>query len=315
MADRPVRRILVIKLGALGDIVLSFMAFGAIRRHHPEATIVLLTTPPFEELANKSGWFDEVWPLGRPGNWHVGEWLTLARRLRGGKFDQVYDLQRSGRTRRYRRLMTWLGGGGARWPAVGPRGELIALGDPRSEPIHTAERHMEYLTQAGITDTTPADLSWLTSGFPERFGLSDGFLLLAPGGSPHRPEKRWPAERFAELASRVAMEGTRPVLIGTQAEAAVNSAIAAASPEAMDLTGKTSLFDIAAMATRAQIAVGNDTGPMHLIAAAGCPSVVLFSDASDPARTAPRGPYVVVMRKPNLADLPLTEVAAAMRLR
>ena len=111
------------------------------------------------------------------------------------------------------------------------------------------------------------------------------------------------------------MEGVRPVLIGAQAEAAVNSTIAAAAPEAIDLTGKTSLFDIAAMATRAKIAVGNDTGPMHLIAAAGCPSVVLFSDASDPARTAPRGPYVVVVREPNLADLPLTEVAAAMRLR
>ncbi|OYW09809.1 MAG: ADP-heptose--LPS heptosyltransferase, partial [Rhodospirillales bacterium 12-71-4] len=57
--------ILVIRLGALGDLVQSFGPFAAIRAHHPEARIVLLTTPPFAGLARRSPWFDDVWADGR----------------------------------------------------------------------------------------------------------------------------------------------------------------------------------------------------------------------------------------------------------
>ena len=314
MSDSPARRILVIKLGALGDFILSFTAFSAIRRHHPQARIILLTTPPFKDLARKSGWFDEVWTDGRPKNWNLRDMLRLIRRLRRSGLDLVYDLQSSGRTLRYRRLMALPFGSTASWPGAA-HGGLMPAGDPRPEPVHTIERQIEQLSRAGITDIAQPDLSWLTAGYPGRFGLKDGFVLMAPGGSAHRPEKRWPAERYAELARRVAREGRRPVLLGAKAEREVNRRIAAATPEVMDLTGKTNFFDIAAMATHAKVAVGNDTGPMHIIAVAGCPSVILFSDASDPARTAPRGRYVVIMREKNLADLELTEVAAAMRLR
>jgi ADP-heptose:LPS heptosyltransferase len=81
------------------------------------------------------------------------------------------------------------------------------------------------------------------------------------------------------------------------------------------LTGQTSLADIVALANGAAAAIGNDTGPMHMIAAAGCPSVVLFSAASDPTLSAPRGPAVSVLQREQLDDLPVDEVAAALRLR
>jgi ADP-heptose:LPS heptosyltransferase len=58
--------------------------------------------------------------------------------------------------------------------------------------------------------------------------------------------------------------------------------------------------------------VGNDTGPMHLIATVGCPSVVLFSNESDPALCAPRGRSVTILRRPNLSSLPVADVAAAL---
>ena len=81
----------------------------------------------------------------------------------------------------------------------------------------------------------------------------------------------------------------------------------------------TSFIDIIALARDAAGAVGNDTGPMHLIVAAGCPSVVLFSDESDPALCAPRGPEgaapVTVLRRGSLEDLALGEVDAALSLR
>ena len=88
---------------------------------------------------------------------------------------------------------------------------------------------------------------------------------------------------------------------------------------ARNLCGETSLIDVIALARGAAGAVGNDTGPMHLIAAAGCPTVVLFSRASDPGLCAPRGrrgeESVAVLRRGSLEDLMVGEVAEALRLR
>ena len=83
-------------------------------------------------------------------------------------------------------------------------------------------------------------------------------------------------------------------------------------PAALDLTGRTSLLDLGGLLGRAALAVGNDTGPMHLIAAAGCRALVLFSRASDPALCAPRGRDVRVLRRPDLATLEPAEVLRAL---
>jgi ADP-heptose:LPS heptosyltransferase len=117
-------------------------------------------------------------------------------------------------------------------------------------------------------------------------------------------------EKYAALAQTLAGQGIEPVLIGGGEEAPLARAIAAACPKARNLTGETSLADIAVLAQGAAGAVGNDTGPMHMIAAAGCPSVVLFSADSDPALTAPRGSAVTVLRRDRLDALPVDEVAA-----
>jgi ADP-heptose:LPS heptosyltransferase len=103
-----------------------------------------------------------------------------------------------------------------------------------------------------------------------------------------------------------------PVLLGTEAEVGALAEIARACPAARDLCGETGFAEIAALARGARLAVGNDTGPMHLIAAAGCPSLVLYSADSDPARTAPRGPKVAILRERSLADLKLDRVLAAL---
>jgi ADP-heptose:LPS heptosyltransferase len=109
------------------------------------------------------------------------------------------------------------------------------------------------------------------------------------------------------LATLLAKRGFGAAVLGGPDE----TGIAGALPGARDLTGQTSFADVVALARGATLAVGNDTGPMHLIAAAGCPSVVLFSSASDPALCAPRGRAVTVLRKPDLARLSVDEVEAA----
>lgn len=79
---------------------------------------------------------------------------------------------------------------------------------------------------------------------------------------------------------------------------------------ARDLTGRTDFAQLAVLGAKAVLAVGNDTGPTHLLAAAGAPTIALFSDASDPELCGPRG-HVAVIRSPDLKALPVSTVASA----
>lgn len=303
-------RILVIKLGALGDFVMALGPFSAIRRAHPAARITLLTTRPYADLARASGYFDDVWIDDRPRLVAVPSWLALRRRLRGGGFDRVYDLQTADRTNWYFRLM---GPKRPEWSGIAA-GCSHPHADPDRDSMHTVERQRAQLAAAGIADVPSPDLAWM-DGEIARFDLTRPFVLLVPGGAPHRPRKRWPAEHFAALAADLAGRGLQPVVIGGDAERPLADTITTSCAKAVSLAGATALVDIAALARAAAGAAGNDTGPMHLIAAAGCPALVLFSNDSDPALTAPRGGDVGVLQRPNLADLPPVEVAGAVRLR
>ena len=314
MTGGPVRRVLVVKLGRFRDFVLAFGAFNAIRRHHADAHIILMTTRRYGEPARKSGWFDEVWEDGAPAWGRLGKVVGLIRRLRRTPLDLVYDLDNSQRTGRYRFWMREFWGNKADW-SYSSRGFLPFLRASQNIPEHYVEQLGRQLADVGIVDMSSPDLSWLATGYSGRYGLQDGYVLIAPGGAFARQGMGWPVGRFSELARRLAIEGRRPVIIGEQADAAANQIIAAASPEAMDLTGKTSLFDVAVLGTHANAALGNDSGVVHLLAAVGCSTAVMLSAASDPDRDAPRGRYVVMLRKENLADLPVSEVAAALRLR
>lgn len=308
-------RILVVKLGALGDFVLAMGPFAAIRRHHAGAHITLLTIPSLVELGQACGYFDAVWSDSRPGLWNFPGWLALARRLNGGAFDRVYDLQTSDRSSLYFRLMSPPFGRQPQWSGIA-RGASHPHANPRRDFMHTVERQKEQLAMAGIHDVPPPDLSWIAAD-GARFGVRPPYVLLVPGSASHRPDKRWPAAQFAALAGQLAQQGHEPVLLGAAAERAVIDSIAGQVPAARNLCGQTSYSDIIALARGAAGAVGNDTGPMHLIAAAGCRTVVLFSAASDPDLCAPRGPVadgVTVLRRQTLAELPIGQVANALGL-
>jgi ADP-heptose:LPS heptosyltransferase len=313
MAADSRERILVIKLGALGDFVLATGPFKAIRRAHPNAYLVLLTIPSLAGLGRATGWFDEVWTDARPSFWNVSGWWALARKLNGAKFSRVYDLQTSDRSSFYFRLMSPPFGPAPEWSGIA-KGASHPHANPQRDALHTVERQKEQLAAIGIADVPPPDLAWASADL-SRFDLPPSYALLVPGGSAHRPEKRWPATHYAELARRLSAIGTTPLLIGANAERAELGAIAVAAPGAGDLCGQTSFTEIIALARGARLAVGNDTGPMHLIAATGCPTVVLFSHASDPALCAPRSPVgesVTVLRRPDLAGLMPDEVLAAL---
>ncbi|MGY8959146.1 MAG: glycosyltransferase family 9 protein [Alphaproteobacteria bacterium] len=309
-AAQNMQNILVIKLGALGDFVQALGPFAAIRHYHRDSRITLLTTQPFEGLAAQSGYFDDIWIDDRPALWRIGAIFDLRQRLRGGAFDRIYDLQTADRTNFYFRL---LGRPKPEWSGIAP-GCSHPDANPDRDALHTIERQRGQLKAAGIEDVPLSDLSWLPRG-SEKFDLPQGFVLLVAGGSAHRQDKRWLATRYAQLARQLAATGRQPVLLGGGADRAATAEIAESCPGVIDLTGKTSLADIAALAGAAAGAVGNDCGPMHLIAASGCPSLVLFSHASDPALCAPRGADVAILRRASLEDLDVNAVEAALRLR
>ena len=297
-------RVLVIRLGALGDFFLSFGPFAAIRRRHAADEVTLLTTAPFAALARRAPWFDRVEVDTKPGLLNIAGLLRLRRQLAG--FDFVYDLQTSGRSSQYFFLA-----GRPPWSGI-VSGGSHPHANPRRDAMHTLERQREQLATAGVADFPPPDLSWLLHG--PALEVPTPYVLLVPGAAPGRPRKRWPAERYGALAALLAGGGLVPVVLGTAAEAGLAATIRAACPAAIDLTGQTALSDLPGLAAGAALAVGNDTGPMHVAASVGCPCVVLFSADSDPALTAPRGPggsWPVVVRAADLAGLAVEDVVVA----
>lgn len=304
-AASAIDRVLVIKLGALGDFLLALGPMQAIRRDHPSARLTLLTRAPYLDLAQASGLFDEIWVDSAP-KLNPLAWLALRRKLRGGRFRRVYDLQTSDRSAGYFRLLG--GAGGPEWCGKVPGCSHRHVYDAPS-PLHTVERQREQLAIAGVDDVPLSDLGFLDAPIADRLPARP-FVLLIPGASPGRPAKRWPADRFGDLAARLDAQDLGTAVAGTAGEGDLAHAIQAAAPEALDLTGATSLPELAAFARAARLVIGNDTGPTHLAALAGAPTLALFSADSDPGRTGPRGPHTRVLQRDDLADLDVEAVLA-----
>lgn len=301
--------VLVIKLSALGDFIQALGPMKAIRDHHSTQRLVLLTTRPYGDLARATGWFDDVWLDPRPGGLNILGWLALRRRLSNAGFSRVYDLQTSGRSNLYFHALF---AQKPEWSGVA-RGCSHPHGNPARDHMHTLDRQRQQLEAAGIAAVAAPTLDWAEADLSE-FGLDDRFGVLVPGGAAHRPEKRWPATHFGEIAARMWAHGLRPVVVGTPEEQPLAEEIKQKCPDTLSLMGRTSLVELAAVVRRAELAVGNDTGPLHMAAAAGCRSVALFSAASDPKLCAPRGPKVTVLQRENLAGLLPDEVAVALGL-
>ena len=317
MARRGAQKILVIKLSALGDFVLALAAMKKIRQAHPKAHITLLTTPPFEALAKASPYFNAVEIDGRPESFP--EWIALRKRLRAANYDRIYDLQTSSQSNR---IFQILRPNPPAWSGIAMGCSLPHKNRLRDQ-MHTLERQADQLMYAGIWPDAPTvpgtapppDLSWVLAQAPGDRPPTMGvkpkpYVMFVPGGSSHRPEKRWPVEKYGELARILYARGFDVVIIGGPQESALAHAIQREVPRARDLTGRTDFARIAVLGAKAAMAVGNDTGPLHLAAAAGAPTVVLFSGASDPALSAPRG-KVAVLQADKLSELSVAKVAQA----
>lgn len=292
----PRERILVIKLSALGDFMLALGPMAAIRQKYPEAHITLLTTRPFLDLAQRCGYFNEIIVDSRPKFYDVSGWLTLFRHLNRAGYARVFDLQMNDRSRVYIRLLI-----------ERPAEVVPAAGSNKPQaPQHAFDRFREIFDAMGIR-IAPPDIGWMTSDIG-LFNIKKPYVLLVPGSSPQWPEKRWPAIKYGALGMKLQRLGYEVALIGTPAEHEVVARVVKSCPGIHDLSGRTSLYDIATLARGAAGAVGNDTGPTHIIALAGCPVVALFSGVSQPELSAPLGADVKVIQSENVGDISLDDV-------
>jgi len=300
-------RILVIKHGALGDLIQGLDAFQALRLHHAGAELVLMTAPAYAPLARAIPWFDRIWLDRRPRLHELAAWWAIRRRFLAERFDRVYDLQCSKRTSRYFRIIP------RRW-----RPEWVGAAPGCSHPnpafssgLSNRQKMAAQLVTAGVPSPRPADLSWLTAPI-QHLRLPGRFALLIPGCSPHLAHKRWPAERYGALARRLAGDGLASVVVGTAADRGAIDGVRAIAPGVVDLGGRTTLFELAAVARSAALAVGNDTGVTFLASAVGAPTLMLMSSHTDPLVSAPWGPDARWLKRDDLAVLPVEDVERAL---
>lgn len=296
------RRILVIKLGALGDFIQALGPMRAIRDYHKQDHITLMTTKPYAQLGRDSGYFDDVIIDARPKWYQLKKWLSLKAVLNNLNIQRVYDLQNNDRTGCYFTLFN-----------AAPEWVGIAKGASHrnTSPVRTQGKafngHKQTLALAGIEDVTIDSLSWMIPA-SDVYPITKPYALIVPGGSAKHPEKRWPAQAYGELCAALLSAGITPVILGTDEDRADASLVLAKAPKAISLISKTALGDIPALARDAVFAIGNDTGPMHLIAPTGCPCVVLFGGKTNPEKHGPLGTHVSTIQEHVIADIDVSRV-------
>jgi ADP-heptose:LPS heptosyltransferase len=272
---RP-KNILVIKLGALGDVVLSTPQLARIAKTHAGDRIILLTAPAYVELV--AGLPLQVVAFKRRGGI---EMLRVLRWLPGQHFDVVYDLQGSLRSR----IMTLLTQAGKR---VGRTPGIAYTHAPLSVTgkVHAFDRFNDVLVAGGIEAAAPELQLPFTKAAASRVavwlqqrGLANRRLVLVHAGSSRKwPAKRWGEAYFRILAASLEARGFVPVWIGGEEERALNGRLAGHA--GVDAAGAFGFAELLALAGHARFAVTNDSGPMHVLAAA-CLPVYAFYGPTD----------------------------------
>ncbi|MCI6982275.1 MAG: glycosyltransferase family 9 protein [Akkermansia muciniphila] len=266
------KKILFVKHGALGDIVMSIGTIRHIAEQFPGAQCSVMTKAPFRKLMEHIGIFSEYIIDNRTSWWNIPAMYRVLNALRTGGYDIIVDLMGNGRMHRYREILSCTAPKGSCWEWWDLPGRTLYRSEKRSSllPAHT-EVQRNYPFRYHRTD-----LSFM-HGKGEHFHLlPERFVLLIPGCSPQHAYKRWPVENYREVVRRLHARGLSAVIIGTKAEAAEINAICADNPGAVNMLGLTELFDVPQIALRALATLGNDTGPTHMASLSGAFTISLL---------------------------------------
>jgi ADP-heptose:LPS heptosyltransferase len=299
MESNPIdpERVGIFRALQLGDMLVAIPALRALRSRFPRARLTLIGLPWAQELVARLQWIDDFLPLpGYPGlpetplDAEALPGFFDAARSRG--FDLAIQLHGSGEITND--IVAQLGAKACAgfyslekhkparglfvpWPQRGP--ELMRLLElPRALGATVANYEMEL-------PLSREDFHRVAKIWNRRGGEPRTYACVHPGA--RLSSRRWPAERFAEIADSVYAAGIAVVLTGSTGDAlAANRFLSAVRYPVINLTGKTDLGTLAALVSRARLVICNDTGLSHVAVAVGAPSVVI-SSGSDVERWAP----------------------------
>ena len=331
LTRRDFRKILLIKLSAVGDVIHTIPVLNKLRRRFPAAQLDWLVTPAIAELLRHNPAISNVIEFARD-DWSRPLRLTpfvsygrLAAALRKTGYDLVVDMHGQLRTAifaaasgapvrigfdRPRRSVwaatqreftaqarkhAWQGAREGSWLAYTHHIPVPTL------DLHAVDRYLNVGPILGLEEGPP-DFSFpipqaASAGVDDllrRHGVSgDGLVTLAPGTIWET--KHWGSEKFAEVARHFLQRGFAVALMGSGRERVVCEEVARLAPGAIDIAGETTLTELAALIRRSTICVTNDSGPMHLAVALGRPVVSVFGP-TDPVWIGPYGREDAVLR-------------------
>ena len=303
-------KILVVKHGALGDVIQALDGFASLRAAYPQAYIAVMTAPPCAPLFSMMPWFDEVVVDGREKFFNFSASLKIRQCLRRD-WTFIVDFQNSGRTQTYflafvRSRVRWIG-------------RALFCSDPIPDfgPINHNVRMQNIAKIAGGVDTK-ANLDWLYDNcvkpkLKKLLHKNQPYVVLVPGCSDAKPEKRWPASKFADLALNLGESGFLVILVGTVQDQAVIDEVKGGASEVVDLCAQTTLGQLAMVFKQSSAVIGNDTGPMFLAARVGVPSVVLMGQHTDPVRSAPSGIKATFIKSDNIDAIKVFDVVEQLK--
>jgi lipopolysaccharide heptosyltransferase I len=277
----------LVRLGALGDIVHAIPVVAALREAWPAARIGWIAHPRFAPLLHLVDGLDHVHALER----RTG--ATAIRDVRRQRYDVCIDLQGLLKSAAVARLS------GARRVLGFSRSLLresaaaLAYSQTGGDGAgHVIDKNLSLLSLLGLHTRArrfplriPATPVVACTREVLRAGADDPFVLMNPGAA--WPNKRWPAERFGAVARRLREQtGMRSVVLWGPDEATLAAAVARSSGEAACMAPQTTLVEMLALAAAARVVVSGDTGPLHLAAAVGTPIVGLYGP-TPPGRNGP----------------------------
>jgi heptosyltransferase I len=325
------RKILVIRLGSLGDILHTFPAVGALRTSSfPYAEIVWLTDPKWEFLVKTCGLATEVWAVDtrdRSSLWGI------LNRIRKQGFETAIDYQGLWKSAAIPFLARVPRRIGFSSETVREAGVPLLYTDRVRTAIamHIADQNGDLSIRAGaripvdnVTLQVPEEDAQVVRARLSRSGVDD-YVVLSPGGGWR--SKCWPAERYGLLAEKILGEfGLRSVINVGPGEEELASAVVKAAGNANPVPFMGSLGHLMALLKNASAVVAGDTGPMHLADALGTQVVAIFGP-TDPRRNGPYRRSGVVLRwegavttykrsdepDPSLMHISVDEVMNALR--
>ena len=301
------KRILIIKLGALGDVMMAEGVMRCIRQHYPKAHITLMTEPLYARFMNKAPHFDEVLPYKRVPRWHFASQRAVKTRLKSGNYDLVIDLQNSSHSRRFQ---SWL-----QDAFISSTSKYADIRYHRDASRNLASR--EYLREQvetiGVDMSAGyfSDLTWAAEDVSHvlaQHKIKNAFALLVAGSAARHPQKRWPG--FPALVGELAARNIQAVTAPGPDE----HDLCAGLPAIMLMDGDKflTLGQLVGLASHCEFVVGNDTGPTHMLAAAHTKGVALFGSNHSPAANTGIGEIYQIVEKPTVKDISVPEVLAAI---